>query len=545
MKTTLLRIMFIAAIMMAIIPAVSAFESTLTLQGGVSIPSTDVSAEKTLHPMFGLSYEGWLKRYLSLGISPYYTQLEGVDNLNTYKSTIIGGDVFLKLRATKFLALNFSDEAVINRIAPFVAAGVGVARYASTGSTDDGVAANNDTFDTNKVVLVAPHLAAGVSLLTKWNFNIDLGVKAEYTATDMIDNVEKDSNDMFIAPYLGIGFNFGRPKAKLVPTVQTTGTFREFTAVKGSPSVAQSYTVSGTDLKKNINVTAPNGYELSIDGGRSYVKTANLDPTFEGPILVRMTGAQAGTYNGNIVTSSEGAQNVNLAVNGTVTEYPVPTPVLMTGGTLTNFIADKGTASVPQSFSISGTDLKENIEITAPNGYEISIDGGKTYSKTARLDPNFNGTVLVRLTAVQAGTYNGNIVISSTGAKNITLPVTGTVKELPQAGDVLLRIVHFDTNYYVLSASDKALLDEVAASLKQNPSVKIQVQGHTDNTGNETINKPLGVNRAKVVKDYLVSKGIDPSRLEVKGFSDTKPVDTNDTIEGRSKNRRTDLIIIK
>lgn len=536
--------MFIAALLIAIIPAVSAFESTLTLQGGVSVPSTDVSAEKTLRPFIGLSYEAWLKRYLSLGISPYYTQLEGVDKLNTYKSTIIGGDLFLKLRATKFLALNFSDEAVINRIAPFVAAGIGVASYASKGQTENPVDSINN-YDTNGVVLVAPHLAAGVSFLTKWNFNIDLGVRAEYTATDMIDNVEKDSNDMFFAPYLGIGFNFGRPKVKPVPTVLTTGTFREFTAVKGSPSVAQSYTVSGMDLKKNINVTAPNGYEISIDGGRTYVKTANLDPQFEGPILVRLTGAQAGTYNGNIVTSSEGAQNVNLAVNGTVAEYPVPTPVLVTGGTLTNFTADKGTASVPQSFTISGTDLTENIEITAPNGYEISIDGGKTYSKSARLDPKFNGTVLVRLTGSQAGTNNGNIIISSTGAKNITLPVTGTVKELPQPGDVILRIVHFDTNYYILSDSDKALLDEVAVSLKQNPTVKLQVQGHTDNTGNETINQPLGVNRAKVVKEYLVSKGIDASRLEVKGFSDTKPVDTNDTIEGRSNNRRTDLIILK
>jgi outer membrane protein OmpA-like peptidoglycan-associated protein len=69
--------------------------------------------------------------------------------------------------------------------------------------------------------------------------------------------------------------------------------------------------------------------------------------------------------------------------------------------------------------------------------------------------------------------------------------------------------------------------------------MKIEIGGHTDNTGDKARNKALSQSRAKAVKDYLVSKGVDATRLSAIGYGDTKPLSDNKTEEGRAKNRRT------
>jgi outer membrane protein OmpA-like peptidoglycan-associated protein len=92
-----------------------------------------------------------------------------------------------------------------------------------------------------------------------------------------------------------------------------------------------------------------------------------------------------------------------------------------------------------------------------------------------------------------------------------------------------------------MKAEAYPLLDEVASILMQNPEMKVEVQGHTDNKGSAQYNQWLSEKRAQRVTDYLVSKGIDPSRLEAKGYGLTQPVASNDTAQGRAQNRRVEL----
>ena len=75
--------------------------------------------------------------------------------------------------------------------------------------------------------------------------------------------------------------------------------------------------------------------------------------------------------------------------------------------------------------------------------------------------------------------------------------------------------------------------------------LKIQLSGHTDNRGGAAHNLTLSNNRAKSVYDYLINKGIDSKRLSFIGYGDTKPRKTNDTVEGRAKNRRTEFMVVK
>lgn len=99
----------------------------------------------------------------------------------------------------------------------------------------------------------------------------------------------------------------------------------------------------------------------------------------------------------------------------------------------------------------------------------------------------------------------------------------------------------FDTAKWDIKPQSFPALDEVAAVLKKNPDVKIEVQGHTDNVGKPAYNMKLSDNRAKAVVNYLVKKGVKKEMLQAKGYGLTKPIASNDTPEGRAENRRVEL----
>lgn len=90
----------------------------------------------------------------------------------------------------------------------------------------------------------------------------------------------------------------------------------------------------------------------------------------------------------------------------------------------------------------------------------------------------------------------------------------------------------------------KAILDEIAQQLKNDPSLHVIIQGHTDNLGSEKANLKLGLQRANNVKEYLVKRhGIDPSRLDTLSFGSGKPIGDNATTDGRAQNRRVDFLV--
>ena len=94
-----------------------------------------------------------------------------------------------------------------------------------------------------------------------------------------------------------------------------------------------------------------------------------------------------------------------------------------------------------------------------------------------------------------------------------------------------------------LSDSAKMNLDKLATALTNYPNTNIEIQGHTDSRGTEEYNMGLSLRRANAVRDYLVSKGIDGSRMTVKGCGESAPAYTNDTPEGMAQNRRVEFLI--
>ena len=108
---------------------------------------------------------------------------------------------------------------------------------------------------------------------------------------------------------------------------------------------------------------------------------------------------------------------------------------------------------------------------------------------------------------------------------------------------VVLNNIFFETNKYELKDESKTELNTLVNLLTKNPTMKIEIGGHTDNTGIEKENEVLSQNRAKSVNDYLISKGIAAERLSYKGYASTKPIADNKTDEGRAKNRRTEFTV--
>ena len=110
---------------------------------------------------------------------------------------------------------------------------------------------------------------------------------------------------------------------------------------------------------------------------------------------------------------------------------------------------------------------------------------------------------------------------------------------------IVLDGVVFASGKSTISPESESVLEKAYNTLAQNPEVQVEIQGHTDNSGNKSANMRLSVARAKAVKDWLVAKGVDGSRIATKGFGQTNPVADNTTPEGKQKNRRIEFFRVK
>lgn len=112
-------------------------------------------------------------------------------------------------------------------------------------------------------------------------------------------------------------------------------------------------------------------------------------------------------------------------------------------------------------------------------------------------------------------------------------------------GSVALRNVFFETNSAKLDDKSIVELNILVKFLNKNPAIKIELQGHTDNTGSESYNLQLSRDRAKSVYDFLLAQGISKSRLIYAGFGSEQPIASNETEEGRAMNRRTEFRVVE
>ncbi|MCK4672882.1 OmpA family protein, partial [candidate division WOR-3 bacterium] len=181
-----------------------------------------------------------------------------------------------------------------------------------------------------------------------------------------------------------------------------------------------------------------------------------------------------------------------------------------------------------------------DLESQKPIFAEVSIGDVVTETVTEKfeknLDPGSYGIVVV---AEDYLLYEKEIIIEP--GKTLELEVALVKKEF---------VIYFETNKVELKPESHETLDKAAVMIKkllaENPDITVELQGYTDNRNSEEYNIDLSERRAGAVKNYLVTKhNIETSRLITKGYGESRPVASNDTPEGMTKNRRVELIIVK
>lgn len=140
--------------------------------------------------------------------------------------------------------------------------------------------------------------------------------------------------------------------------------------------------------------------------------------------------------------------------------------------------------------------------------------------------------------------FSSRLIEKDEPTENALLKADLDMKKIETGKAYNINNINFATNSSELAFKPKAILQGFADFLKTNPSLKVAIQGHTDDVGDDAANLELSENRARAVYRYLVDLGIPEARLSYKGFGETKPVADNGSEAGRAKNRRTEFLIL-
>ena len=116
-------------------------------------------------------------------------------------------------------------------------------------------------------------------------------------------------------------------------------------------------------------------------------------------------------------------------------------------------------------------------------------------------------------------------------------------EEVKQVFQKALNGIEFESGKSTIKSSSYGILDQIVTIMQENPAYLLSISGHTDNTGKADKNQILSEERADAVKAYLESKGVEARRMEAAGFGQDRPVDTNNTVAGRAKNRRVEFVV--
>ncbi|HNX44666.1 MAG TPA: OmpA family protein [Bacteroidales bacterium] len=140
--------------------------------------------------------------------------------------------------------------------------------------------------------------------------------------------------------------------------------------------------------------------------------------------------------------------------------------------------------------------------------------------------------------------YSKNFSLSDKSGKESPKQLDIPMQPVSIGETVILHNIFFETDKFELKPESKAELDKLVEFMLNNTSMTIEISGHTDNTGAEQHNLDLSEQRALAVYNYLVANGIAKERLSYKGYGKSKPIDINDTPEGRANNRRTEFSVV-
>jgi outer membrane protein OmpA-like peptidoglycan-associated protein len=185
-------------------------------------------------------------------------------------------------------------------------------------------------------------------------------------------------------------------------------------------------------------------------------------------------------------------------------------------------------ANIEITDNVTGKAIETFTTNSATGKFIITLASGKNYGIAVKADKYLF--------------HSENFDIPNGAADNLVNKVI-ELKNIAIGSKIALRNIFFDIGKSTLRPESNSELDRLLKLMKDVPTLKIEISGHTDNTGSATLNETLSQSRAEAVVAYLTSKGIAANRMVAKGYGASKPIASNNSEDGKQQNRRTEFEI--
>lgn len=337
---------------------------------------------------------------------------------------------------------------------------------------------------------------------------------------------------------VGIGTNIAQQKVKTtkkeIPPVPAIDTVKEEVPEIAEVKIpAKTVVITVTDEATGqplpyvaVTVSGPEGKKLTgstdADGKVNFNDVSAADYTVSGILNNINTTTQQITTN---TFSAEGTQiNANITHND---------PRFTLAGSVVNKTTNKAEG---------GVDVTVTNETQSSINTQQSKPGDGTFK--SQLEANSDFTIVGK-----KASYLSNIEKVSTKGLNrsttLYLKLELDMQEVTASKNIVLNNINFQTGKSDLNTTNSSDLNKLIQFLKDNPLLRLEIQGHTDNVGLLAKNNLLSQNRANAVVNYLVKNGIDKKRLTAKGYGFSIPIADNKTIEGKAQNRRVEMKLME
>jgi len=362
-----------------------------------------------------------------------------------------------------------------------------------------------------------------------------------------VNSYQWDSQPSFSADGKSLYFirgikGYGGPKEKDIwfATIQNDGSWSKPVRIPGDVN---------TDFEEESVMIHPDGETMyfssnghpGMGGLDIFVSKKRSDGTWGNP-----------TNLGYPINTGGDENSLLVSANGVVAYFASDRPGGLGKLDLYKFELPVGVRPKPVSY-VSGTvfdsytykPLDARLELIDLETGEIVIE---SYSD------GLNGAFLVclppdrdyALNVLRAGYlfFSSNFSLKGVDASE-SVSLEAPLNKLRPGNKMVLNNIFFDTDSYALRPESKVELGTLIKQLMINKNIRVEIGGHTDNVGSEEENRRLSEQRAQAVVSHLIEAGIETSRLVAKGYGETEPVASNDSEDGRSKNRRTEMKIIE
>jgi len=315
-----------------------------------------------------------------------------------------------------------------------------------------------------------------------------------------------------------------------------------------------------------------NGLSQAADGGFVMVGTTNSKD--------KIVPGTKGLYDGWIVrTDSMGKKTWTATFGGEDFEYLYGVEALKDGNYLAVGFAESQKGDLLPTGKQTGNDLwmlrfgdpqdsKDNVlrsspyltgiasdsETGSPIDAQVTITNNENLAKVKEGKSSTNGRYEVDLPktgkysvmfTAKGYMFHGEDIDYAQLSQSPEIRIDAKLVPLKVGSKVILKLIYFDPGKWELKPESDPELRRLEKFLKDHPNLKVEISGHTDNTGSPETKLQLSENRANRVRDWLLKNGVPGRQMTVKGYGQDRPIDTNDTEEGRTRNRRVECTIVE